>query len=65
MLSALEKLVRLESPTQDLDACRAVIELASEIACDVLGTPAQILEINGRPVFWWGAKAPEIVLLAH
>lgn len=65
MLSELERLVRLESPTQDLDACRAVIELASEIAGDVLGSPAQILEVNGRPVFWWGAKTPEVVLLAH
>ncbi len=65
MLSELEKLVRLESPTQDLDACRAVIELASEIAGDVLGSPAQILEVNGRPVFWWGTKTPKVVLLAH
>ena len=65
MLSALEKLVRLESPTQDLNACREVINVASEIAFDVLGTAAQILEVNGRPVFWWGAEAPEVVLLAH
>jgi glutamate carboxypeptidase len=65
MLSALEKLVRLESPTDDLDACRDVIALASEIAEQVLGTPAQIREVNGRPVFWWGAEKPEIVVLAH
>ena len=65
MLSALEKLVRLESPTEDLDACRAVIELASQIALDVLGTPAQIREVNGRPVFWWGAQNPDVIVLAH
>ena len=65
MLSALEKLVRLESPTEDLDACREVIALASQIAGDVLGTPAEIREINGRPVFWWGADKPEIIVLAH
>ncbi len=65
MLSALEKLVRLESPTEDLAACRAVIELASQIALDVLGTPAQIREINGRPVFWWGAQNPDVIVLAH
>lgn len=65
MLSALEELVRLESPTDDLDACRDVIRLASEIATRVLGTPAQIREVNGRPVFWWGAQNPDVVLLAH
>lgn len=65
MLAALEKLVRLESPTDDLEACRAVIQLASEIAVQVLGAPAQIREVNGRPVFWWGAADPDVVLLAH
>ena len=65
MLSALEKLVRLESPTEDLDACRAVIELTSQIALDVHGTPAQIREVNGRPVFWWGAQNPDVIVLAH
>ena len=65
MLSALEKLVRLESPTEDLAACRAVIELASQIALDVLGTPAQTREVNGRPVFWWGAQNPDVIVLAH
>lgn len=65
MLAALEKLVRCESPTDDLSACRQVVEVANEIATEVLGTSAQIREIEGRPVFWWGATKPEIVLLAH
>jgi len=65
MLSALEKLVRLESPTEDLAACRGVIELASQIALEVLGTPAQIREVNGRPVFWWGPQNPDVIVLAH
>lgn len=65
MLSALEKLVRLESPTEDLAACREVMECASEIAESVLGKPAEIREINGRPVFWWGVANPDVVVLAH
>jgi glutamate carboxypeptidase len=65
MLAALEALVRCESPTEDLDACRSVVRLASDIATRVLGTPAEIKEIEGRPVFWWGAQNPDIVLLAH
>ncbi len=64
-LAALEKLVRCESPTEDLQACIAVINLASEIAAEVLGAPATIRQIEGRPVFWWGDQDPEIVLLAH
>ena len=65
MLAALEALVRCESPTEDLEACRNVVRLASDIATRVLGTPAEIKEVEGRPVFWWGAQNPEIVLLAH
>ncbi len=62
---ALEILVRCESPTEDLAACNEVMGLASDIAQKVLGSPAQIRQINGRPVFWWGAEKPEIVLLGH
>ena len=36
-----------------------------DIAQEVLGKPATILDVNGRPVFWLGAENPEIVLLAH
>lgn len=65
MLSDLELLVRCQSPTEDLQACRAVVAVAAEIAERVLGTPAQIKEIESRPVFWWGAEAPEVLILAH
>ena len=65
MLADLEALVKLESPTEDLQACQDVIKLASDIAKKVLGTPAEIRDVNGRPVFWWGAENPEVVVLAH
>lgn len=65
MLATLEALVRAESPSDDVAACRDVVLLAADIATRVLGRPAQIKEIEGRPVFWWGAEKPEIVLLAH
>jgi glutamate carboxypeptidase len=65
MLQALEALVRCESPSEDLNACRKVVELANEIATKELGTPAEIIEVNGRPVFWWGDKNPKVVLLCH
>ncbi len=65
MLADLEALVKLESPTEDLAACNDVVALASDIATRVLGTPAQIREVNGRPVFWWGVNNPDVVVLAH
>ena len=64
-LAALEALVRCESPSEDLAACRRVIELANQILTEELGKPAEILEVNGRPVLWWGAKDPKVVLLTH
>lgn len=65
MLQALEALVRCESPSEDLAACRNVVELANDIAAKELGAAAEIKEVNGRPVFWWGSKNPKIVLLCH
>ena len=64
-LESLEALVRCESPTEDLEACNEVMQIAAEIALSVLGEPARILQVKGRPVFWWGDENPEIVLLAH
>ena len=65
VLEQLERLVRCQSPTSDLSACQSVIKLAAEIASEVLNKPAQIREIENRPVFWWGDENPEIVLLTH
>ena len=65
MLESLEALVRAESPSDDLAACRRVLEVAATIAARELETPATIEEIEGRPVFWWGSKNPRIVILAH
>lgn len=65
MLQALEVLVRCESPSEDLNACKKVIEVANEITAKELGIAADIQEVNDRPIFWWGAKKPKIVLLTH
>ena len=51
MLQALEALVRCESPTEDLSACRKVVALANEIATKELGKPAEIMEVNGDQFF--------------
>ena len=64
-LSDLEKLVTCQSPTEDMDAINRVMALALTIAGDNLAHPAEIVMEDGRPIFWWGAKEPEIILLAH
>jgi len=61
----IQRLVECESPTEDLAACNQVVDLAIEIANKLLKTPATKINENGRPVFWWGAKNPKIVLLCH
>ena len=61
----LKRLVEFESPSEDLLACRGVVELAIQIANENLKPEAELIEENGRPVFWWGSKNPKIVLLAH
>jgi glutamate carboxypeptidase len=65
IIQDLKALVEFESPSDDLVACRGVVDLAVEIANKNLSVKAEALEENGRPVFWWGSKEPEIVLLAH
>ena len=64
-LKDIQRLVECESPTEDLAACNQVIDLAVEIANNLLKTPAAKINENGRPVFWWGAKNPKILLLCH
>ena len=65
MLKDLQALVEVESPTDDLAACKRVIDKANEITQLLIGTKAEVLEEKGRPVFWLGAQNPEVVLLAH
>ena len=64
-ISDIQRLVECQSPTEDLAACTKVVDLAVEIANKVLTTPAKSITENGRPVFWWGAAEPKIVLLCH
>ena len=65
IIEDLKKLVEFESPSEDLAACRGVVELAIQIADENLEPAAQLVQENNRPVFWWGSKSPEIVLLGH
>ena len=65
ILDDLKSLVECESPTEDLAACRKVVDLAVSITSEVLNKSAEVFDENGRPVYWLGSKNPEIILLAH
>ena len=64
-LADLQELVECQSPSEDIASCTKVVELAVKIAARNLPHAAQISQAGGRPVFWWGAEAPEVVLLCH
>ena len=65
MLQDLKALVECESPTEDLEACNRVIELAGKISERVTGIKGDLIQERGRPVFWLGSKSPKVALLAH
>jgi glutamate carboxypeptidase len=65
ILHDLQRLVECQSPSENLESCRQVIALANEIATERLGRSAKVFDENGRPVFWWGAEQPSIVILTH
>ncbi|MBM3743474.1 MAG: M20 family metallopeptidase [Actinobacteria bacterium] len=65
MLEDLRALVECESPTEDLAACRKVIELSKRLGKKVTRKDAEVFDENGRPIFWLGSKNPKVVLLCH
>ncbi len=65
MLASLEALVACESPTEDLPACREMVQIAAGIVEEWLGSPARIEDHDGRPVLRWGPAHPRFLLLGH
>lgn len=64
-LADIERLVRIESPSDDRTSLDAVLAEANKICLEVLGAAGEIREVNGSPILWWGAKKAEILLLIH
>lgn len=65
LVDAVRRLVEVESPTSDVEACRAVAETTRGLIDEWLGGGARVTEHNGRPVVEWGAAEPRILLLGH
>ncbi len=64
-LSELRTLVEIESPTEDLAACRNALDATSEIIQRHLTIAPEFIEQGGRPILWWGARDPKVLVLAH
>lgn len=65
LVSAVRTLVEVESPSSDIEACRACIARAADLIGAWLGSPARIEEHQGRPVLRWGPERPRVLLLGH
>lgn len=65
LLAAVRTLVEVESPSSDVDACRACVATAAELIESWLGSPARIEEHQGKPVLRWGPDRPRVLLLGH
>ena len=65
MVDAVQALVTVESPSDDIPSCEAIVLEAIGVFSGWLPVPARIERHGGRPVWRWGADAPRILLLGH
>ena len=65
MVDEVSRLVCVESPTEDIEACGRAVQAAAEVCGRWLPGAARVLDHHGRPVLQWGAARPRILLLGH
>jgi glutamate carboxypeptidase len=65
MVRSIGRLVQVESPTEDVDACLRVSAMALEVIESWGLATARVESHGGRPVVRWGAELPEVLLLGH
>ena len=65
MVDEVMRLVSVESPTADVDACGRAVAAAAGACGRWLPGSARITEHRGRPVLQWGPARPRVLLLGH
>jgi glutamate carboxypeptidase len=65
LIEAIRALVEVESPSSDIEACRACVDVTSGLMGSWLGSPGRVEEHGGRPVLRWGPDQPRVLLLGH
>ena len=68
MVDQLAALVRAETPSSDLAACAAGVEIVRQVAASVVGDPGELIVAAGRTHVRWrwaAAGEPVIALIGH
>ncbi len=66
MVDDLACLVEVESPSDDLAACRAVVDLTAVIGARLLGQAPEVLEVDGRAHLRWRfGTAGRVLVVGH
>jgi glutamate carboxypeptidase len=67
MLDQLERLVTVESPSADVEACGRCADALTEIARDALGVAAERIVVDGATHLRWrfGSAATKVVVIGH
>lgn len=66
MLDDLERLVRCESPSDDLAAVARSAELVAQLGARLLGSPPESIVLDGRTHLRWRfGDTPKVLVLAH
>src|SRR5690242_10131845 len=65
MVDALRRLVEAESPTSDLAACLACVEVADRLGEELLGSRGERLFPGGRTHLRWRFGTPRVLLVGH
>jgi len=59
-------LVAVESPSDDLTACRAVVEATATLGARLLGQSPEVIEVEGKThVRWRFGGSPRVLVLGH
>jgi len=66
MVDDLALLVGVESPSEDLAACRAVVDAAAALGSRLLGERPEVVEVDGRAHLRWRfGRAGRVLLVGH
>ena len=65
MLADLERLIRCESPSSDLDALHRCADVLADIGTTRLGRAPVRTEAGGKPVLRFGPPDPAVLLIGH
>jgi len=66
MVDDLAALVSVESPSDDLAACRAAVEATAELGTGLLGVSPELVEVEGRThVRWRFGGPPRVLIVGH